>query len=127
MAMRAFFLQAANAGQIAYFDKGAYVITDTVLIPNNLKITGELLPILMVHGANFQDQANARVAFQVGNPGETGTVEMTDLVFETLGPAPGAIILEWNIKTATQGAAGMWDVHWRIGASAGTGLQGNVW
>jgi glucan 1,3-beta-glucosidase len=43
--------------------------------------------------------------------------------FSTRGPAPGAILMEWNIKGSSQGAAGMWDSHLRIGGTAGTNLQ----
>jgi len=48
------------------------------------------------------------------------------LLFETQGPAPGAIIIEWNIKASGPAAAGMWDAHWRIGGTAGTQLQQDV-
>ena len=61
--------------------------------------------------------------WRVGNPGEVGTVEITDLMFETKGPAPGAIIVEWNIQQSYPGGAGMWEAHYRIGGSAGTQLQ----
>lgn len=124
--MRNFFQTAAQNGQIAYFDKGAYIITDTVQVPSNLKITGECLPIIMIHGSNFLDQTNPRVGLRIGNPGDVGSVQITDMVFEVQGPSPGAIILEWNIKSSSPGAAGMWDTHWRIGGSAGTQLQQDV-
>jgi hypothetical protein len=51
---------------------------------------------------------------------------MSDLIFETLGAAPGAILVEWNVAEASQGSSGMWDVHMRIGGSAGTGLQSDT-
>ena len=118
------FLNAAAAsGQIAYFDHGAYVIGDTINVPINLKITGEIFPLIMVSGPNFQDQFNPRVAWRVGNPGEVGSVEMSELVFETRGPCPGAIMVQWNIKGSSPGATGMWDSHFRIGGTAGTLLQ----
>ena len=77
----------------------------------------------MATGSFFSDQTNPKPMFQVGQPGNSGTVEMSDLVFETLGSAPGAIIVEWNIACTGKGTCGMWDVHWRIGGSAGTQLQ----
>jgi glucan 1,3-beta-glucosidase len=43
--------------------------------------------------------------------------------FSTRGPAPGAIVMEWNIKGSSQGSAGMWDSHIRLGGTAGTNLQ----
>lgn len=116
---------AATGGQIVYFDHGAYVVTDTIKVPGtkNIKITGEVWPMIMAKGTSFSDMANPKPVFQIGQAGDTGAVEMSDMIFETLGPAPGAIMIEWNLKGSSNGAAAMWDVHTRIGGSAGTELQ----
>lgn len=113
----------ATADQVVYFDHGAYVITSTVKVPSTIRMTGEIWPLIMASGTAFANQASPAPVFQVGQAGETGAVEMTDLMFETKGPAPGAIMVEWNVAEKSQGASGMWDVHFRIGGSAGTGLQ----
>lgn len=115
----------ATEGQVIFFDHGAYVVTDTIKVPanNSIKMTGEAWPMIMAKGTSFNDMSNPKPVFQVGQPGDTGAVEMSDMVFETLGPAPGAIMIEWNLKASSNGAAGMWDVHTRIGGSAGTNLQ----
>ena len=113
---------SATADQIVYFDHGAYIISNTVKIPKNVKITGEIWPIIMASGQAFSDANNPAPVFQVGQSGDTGAVEMSDLLFETKGPQPGAILLEWNVA-GPAGSNGMWDVHMRIGGSAGTGLQ----
>lgn len=122
-AVQAFLNLAASSGTIAYFDHGAYVISNTISVPINVHITGELLSIIMATGSVFGDQDNPQPVWQVGQPGQSGTVEMSDLVFETKGSVPGAIIVEWNIACTGPGTCGMWDVHWRIGGSAGTELQ----
>ncbi|KAI1626471.1 glucan 1,3-beta-glucosidase [Exophiala viscosa] len=121
--MQALFNEAGSTGQVVYFDKGAYVVNSTVFVPKDLKITGECLPIIMATGSFFGDQSNPVPVWQVGNPGDSGSVEMSDLVFEVKGPCPGAIVVQWNIAAVSGGYAGMWDVHWRIGGSAGTDLQ----
>ncbi|KAJ6093992.1 hypothetical protein N7467_002837 [Penicillium canescens] len=113
-------------GQVIYFDHGAYVITSTIKIPKDIKITGEIWPMLMAHGKKFADQENPVPLFQVGQKGETGSVEMSDLIITTKGAAPGAILMEWNLAGASQGSAGMWDVHFRIGGAAGTELQSDT-
>jgi glucan 1,3-beta-glucosidase len=115
----------ATPGQIIYFDHGAYVITSTVKVPANIKITGEIWPVIMASGTAFSDQTKPIPAFQVGKPGDVGAVEMSDLIFSTKGPAPGAILVEWNVGSTAQGSSGMWDVHFRIGGFAGTDLQSN--
>ncbi|OQE23285.1 hypothetical protein PENFLA_c011G07975 [Penicillium flavigenum] len=113
-------------GQIIYFDHGAYVITSTIKVPKNIKVVGEIWPMLMAHGKTFADQENPVPVFQVGEKGDTGSVEMSDLIITTKGPAPGAILMEWNIAGTSQGSAGMWDVHFRIGGAAGTELQSDT-
>ena len=117
---------SASSSDVVYFDHGAYLITSTVKVPKNIRITGEIWPLIMAAGTAFQDQANPAPVFQVGQPGDTGSVEMSDLIFETLGPQPGAIMVEWNVAETSQGSSGMWDVHMRIGGSAGTELQSNT-
>lgn len=114
----------ATSDQVVYFDHGAYLITDTVKVPKDIKITGEIWPLIMAAGnSSFKDQTNPKPVFQVGQAGDVGAVEMSDLVFETAGPQPGAIMVEWNVAESSQGAAGMWDVHFRIGGSAGTQME----
>lgn len=118
-------LDMATADQIVYFDHGAYIVTDTIKIPANksIKITGETWPMIMAKGTNFADQTNPRAVFQVGEAGDTGAVEISDMILETAGPAPGAIMIEWNLQGSENGAGAMWDVHTRIGGSEGTELQ----
>jgi len=102
------------------------VITSTVKVPKNIRITGEMWPLIMASGKAFTDMSNPTAVFQVGEVGDEGTVEISDLVFETLGAAPGAVLVEWNVAAATQGSVGMWDVHFRIGGTAGTKLQSDT-
>ncbi|KAI8958788.1 glycoside hydrolase family 55 protein [Daldinia sp. FL1419] len=113
----------AKEGDIIYFDHGAYIISDTVKIPKNIKITGEMWPLLMATGKKFADQNKPTPVFQVGEAGDIGDVEMSDLIIETKGSLPGAILMQWNLAGSENGAAGMWDVHFRIGGTAGTELQ----
>lgn len=118
---------SAAATDVVYFDHGAYLITNTIKVPKNIRITGEIWPIIMAGGtSSFKDQANPKPVFQVGQPGDVGSVEMSDLIFETQGPQPGAILVEWNVAQSSQGSAGMWDVHIRIGGTAGTKLQSDI-
>jgi glucan 1,3-beta-glucosidase len=116
-------LDSAQPDQIVYFDHGAYIITSTIKVPKNIRITGEIWPLLMASGPNFGDMNNPIPMLQVGQPGDKGTVEISELMLETKGPAPGAILVEWNVAEETQGSVGMWDVHFRVGGTAGTELQ----
>lgn len=116
---------AATANAIAYFDHGAYLLKKTVTVPNKIKIVGEVWSLIVADGASFNDVTNPKPVWQVGkrNGGDNnGAVEISDLIFETKGAAPGAIMIEWNLNSAN-GQSGMWDSHVRIGGSYGTELS----
>ncbi|EZF32283.1 hypothetical protein H109_00915 [Trichophyton interdigitale MR816] len=119
-------LDKATADQIVYFDHGAYLITSTIKVPRNIKITGEIWPMLMATGKAFSDMKNPIPMLQVGQPGDKGNVELSEFIVTTKGPAPGCILVEWNVAEETQGSVGMWDVHFRVGGFAGTDLQSNT-
>jgi hypothetical protein len=93
----------------------------------------------MGSGPAFSDESNPTVVVQVGAPGSKGTVEIGGIIFSIRGPgaqsfqsavtyakhdvAPGAIVVEWNVKQTHQGSAGMWDSYIRLGGAAGTNMQ----
>ncbi|KAJ7077180.1 pectin lyase fold/virulence factor [Mycena belliarum] len=123
-ALKAIF--AAFAGcKIIFFDAGTYVVTSTLTIPAGTQIVGEAWSVIAGRGAAFQNMNSPQVVVQVGAPGSSGVVEISDIMFSTIGPAGGAIVVEWNVKQTTQGGAGMWDSHIRLGGTAGTNLQGS--
>ena len=118
--------KVAGTDQVAYFEHGAYLIKDTIVVPGNVKMTGEIWSIVLADGASFADVTRPKPVFQIGQrSGERGNFEISDFVFETNGPAPGAIMIQWNLLSE-QGGSGMWDTHVRIGGSAGTNLEGPV-
>jgi glucan 1,3-beta-glucosidase len=54
---------------------------------------------------------------KVGNEGDVGTVEISDMLFTSVGALPGLVMVEWNVAAETQGSVGMWDVHYRVGGA----------
>lgn len=117
---------SVGPNDVVYFDHGAYVVTNTIRVPKEIKITGEIWPLIMAGGTAFKDATRPTPVFQVGQPGDVGHVEITDLIFETIGAQPGAVMIQWNVAQSCQGSVGMWDVHVRIGGSAGTKLQSDT-
>ncbi|KAI9803893.1 MAG: hypothetical protein M1825_001773 [Sarcosagium campestre] len=117
-----FLNRCAAEDKIAYFDHGAYIVSDTINVPKNVRITGEMWPLIMAKGSAFQDQSNPRPVFRVGEAkaDQTGNVEMSDLIFSAVGTQPGAIMVEWNLVGSGNGRSGLWDVHMRVGGAAGT-------
>jgi glucan 1,3-beta-glucosidase len=112
-------------GQVLHADHGAYLITKTIDIPaeKNVKIVGEIYTMFFITGKFFSNMADPQPGFRVGKKsGDKGSFEMSDAIISTQGPAPGGILMEWNIA-AEAGKAGLWDVHFRVGGFAGTKLQ----
>ncbi|XP_021952735.1 probable glucan endo-1,3-beta-glucosidase ARB_02077 [Folsomia candida] len=112
--------------KVVYFPAGSYVISKTVTVPPGSRIIGELWSVLMAGGpqSEFLDENNPLPMLKVGNPGDVGTVEITDLFFASKGAQPGAILVQWNIKQSANGAACMWDSHFRVGGFRGSELTG---
>lgn len=123
---------AANSSYIAFLDAGYYRVTDTIFIPPNTRVMGEgLATVIMGSGKKFSDPKNPRPVIRVGNPGDVGFVEMSDLIVSTQGPTPGAVMIEYNLNTPAaentcspgNPPSGMWDIHIRVGGFTGSQLQ----
>lgn len=107
-ALNSIFSAAANMSSIVYIPYGVYVITDTVRIPVGSRIIGQAWPQIMAKGPKFRDPMFTHVAVKVGDPGESGVVEIQDIMFTVSGATAGAILLQWNVHEKTQGSAGLW-------------------
>lgn len=112
---------AAAAGKFLFFDHGNYKVTRTITIPPNSRIIGETYSVIIATGSLWADRNNPVPVVRVGKPGDTGTVEWSDMIVTTQGANPGALLIEWNLK-ASRGS-GMWDVHTRIGGFRGSNQQ----
>ncbi|KAJ7216114.1 pectate lyase superfamily protein-domain-containing protein [Mycena rebaudengoi] len=113
-------------GPLTFFtviEAGTYLVTDTIFVPPGTIIVGQMFSVIMGSGPKFANQNTPTPVLRVGNPGDTGAVEISDLVITTTGGSAGAIGIEWNVKASSQGAAGMWDVHVRLGGTKGTNIN----
>ena len=45
---------------------------------------------------------------KVGNKGDKGKVEISDLLFTARGPTAGLVAMEWNIASDEHGSSAMW-------------------
>ena len=112
---------AASSGKIVFFDHGDYKVTNTIYIPAGSRIVGESFPVILASGGLWSSDTNPVPVVQVGKSGESGSVEWSDMIVSTQGSAPGAVLIEYNLKSAS--GSGLWDVHTRIGGFAGSNLQ----
>ncbi|KAF2104320.1 glucan 1,3-beta-glucosidase [Rhizodiscina lignyota] len=118
-------MNSIQPDQILYFDHGAYLITRSIMVPSKIKMTGEIWPLILASGEYFADQTNPKALFDVGEEGQEGAVEMSDMIFGVAGPAPGATLMRWNLG-GEAGTNGIWDVHFRVGGYAGSQLQSDT-
>ncbi|KAJ8609294.1 hypothetical protein MRB53_039169 [Persea americana] len=91
---------AAAQKKVLFIDGGDYIITSTIYVPAGSKIVGEVFPVLLATGPFWADIQNPLPVVQVGRPGEVGQVEWSDVIMSTRGPAPGAILIQWNLASA---------------------------
>lgn len=123
-ALNAAILKAKSEGKILFIDAGYYLVTDTIYIPPGSKIVGEALAsVILSSGQAFNDMNAPKAVVMVAQPGEQGSVELSDLFLSTKGQQMGAVLMEYNLGTYGGEPAGLWDVHTRIGGFAGSDLQ----
>ncbi|CBQ70801.1 probable beta-1,3 exoglucanase precursor [Sporisorium reilianum SRZ2] len=118
-------LNDSAGSKIVYVPQGTYYLESTVTFPPGTRIVGEVWPVLMGGGPLFQNASDPQPVIRVGSPGDSGVMEIADIIFSTRGPAAGAIVVEWNIREeeGNQGSAAIWDSHIRVGGFAGTNLE----
>lgn len=107
-AVQAFFNKYGDGKSIIFVDAGVYLLTDTVTIPKNARIVGEMWAQFAASGSKFSDSNKPRTMLKVGNAGDVGNVEMQDLILTTQGGTAGAVLMEWNVKAEKKGSAGLW-------------------
>lgn len=113
---------AVRTGRVLFVDQGDYIVTKTVYIPAGSKIVGESYSVILSRGPFFDNMTNPQAVVQIGKPGETGSIEWSDMIVSTQGRQRGAKLIEFNLNS--QGTpSGMWDVHARVGGFAGSDLQ----
>ena len=79
--------------------------------------------MIMSSGAQFNNMASSSPVIQIGNAGDTGRVELSNLIISTQGQQMGAVLIEYNIASPSNNPSGLWDVHTRVGGFMGSGLQ----
>jgi glucan 1,3-beta-glucosidase len=84
-------------------------------------MVGETFSAIMASGNTWANKDNPVAVVQIGKPGESGSIEWSDMLVQTQGATPGAKVIEYNLNSAR--GSGIWDVHTRIGGSKGTALQ----
>ena len=114
---------ALQQRKILFIDHGDYLVSKTVYIPPGSRIVGEAFSVILSHGPFFNNIKKPKPVVQIGKPGDSGTVEWSDMIVSTQGQQRGAILFQYNIKSPAGSPSGVWDVNARIGGFAGSNLQ----
>lgn len=112
---------SVQQNKVLYFEHGVYKVTNTIYVPPGARMVGETFSAIMAAGSTWANKDDPKPVIQIGKPGETGRIEWSDMLVQTQGATPGAIIIQYNLNT--ERGSGLWDVHTRIGGSKGTALQ----
>lgn len=84
---------AATQGKVVFFDAGTYRVTTTIYVPPGSKIVGESFPVIFGTGVFFTNMNAPQPIVKVGNAGETGIVEWSDMIVSGRGAVKGAIFI----------------------------------
>ncbi|EME87161.1 glycoside hydrolase family 55 protein [Pseudocercospora fijiensis CIRAD86] len=114
----------ANANcKITYFPHGIYLVTDTIYIPPGSRIVGQVWSTITASGPKFSSETSPRPMLQVGKPGETGLVEVTDMLFTVSDMLPGTILVQVNMAGTKAGDVSFHNTHFRIGGAVDSRLR----
>ncbi|KAJ5211726.1 uncharacterized protein N7498_003372, partial [Penicillium cinerascens] len=116
-------LLSSSVGSPVFFPAGIYQVQSTVKVPVGSIIVGEGWSQIRGTGSYFEDASNPQVMVQVGDVGDSGVIQISDMLFTVKGATAGCILMEWNVHESTQGSAAMWDSHFRVGGAEGSDLQ----
>ncbi|KID86729.1 Pectin lyase fold/virulence factor [Metarhizium guizhouense ARSEF 977] len=114
---------SGNIGSVIFFSAGIYQVQGTVEVPVGSKIVGSSWSQIRGTGPYFSTESDPRVMVQVGYDGDSGVIEISDMMFTVKGATAGCILMEWNVHESGRGSAAMWDSHFRVGGAAGSHLQ----
>ncbi|KAL4805619.1 pectate lyase superfamily protein-domain-containing protein [Aspergillus unguis] len=109
---------------LIYFPAGTYMVTDTIFVPAGRRIVGDAYAsTISAVGPKFQDAAAVRPMMKFGYPGDSGVLQVADMMFTVGDILPGCKIVEVNVAGSRPGDVGFWNTHIRIGGAVGSRVQ----
>jgi glucan 1,3-beta-glucosidase len=79
--INAILLQYAGC-KLIYFPAGTYIVTNTIHVPSGSRIFGDAYgTVISALGSNFYNPAAPITMVQVGNAGDVGVAQISDMLF----------------------------------------------
>ncbi|RYO80300.1 hypothetical protein DL762_007713 [Monosporascus cannonballus] len=113
---------AAETGKIAYFPFGLYRVDDTLFVPAGSRIVGEAWATITGNGESFKDSSNPKPVVKIGNPGDVGVAQISDMRFTVSDVLPGAILVQYHMAGNSPGDVALWNSI--IAPQTGGGTRG---
>lgn len=120
VALQAVINLAALENKVLFMPHGTYIVSETILIPPNTRIVGEVVSEISARGPRFKNPAFPAPMVQVGLPGEIGVAQFSDIVFTLAEILPGCVLVEVNMAGWQPGDVGFFNSHVRIGGAPGS-------
>jgi len=115
-----------NAGsKILFFPAGTYIVSSTIFIPTGTRIMGEVWSAISATGSNFSNPNAPVPMVKVGNPGDKGVAQISDMLFTVAQILPGCMLVEVNMAGNKPGDVGFWNSNFRIGGASGSQVETN--
>ncbi|RHZ59231.1 hypothetical protein CDV55_106081 [Aspergillus turcosus] len=114
--------------KIIYFPAGTYIVTGTIFVPAGSIIVGDAYAsAISATGSNFWNPDAPTTMVKVGNAGDVGVAQFTDMLFTVADVLQGCKLVEVNMAGAAPGDVGFWNSHFRIGGAVGSKVQTNCY
>jgi glucan 1,3-beta-glucosidase len=109
----------AASNKISYFPGGVYLVggNSPLKIPPGSRIVGEAWPTLTGHSNSGSDPANPHPIVQIGQKGDIGVCEISEMRFSVSEILPGAKIIEVNMAGHSPGDVGIWNSLITVGGT----------
>ena len=102
------------SSKILVFPQGTYIVSDTIFFPSGSRVVGEAWSAISAIGSRFFNPLSPVPMLRVGNPGDVGVVQFSDMLFTVADVLQGCTLLEINIAGTYQANVGVSTTEMRI-------------
>ncbi|KAF2091544.1 glycoside hydrolase family 55 protein [Saccharata proteae CBS 121410] len=115
-----------QSGMLIYFPAGTYLVKMTIFVDKNTMIIGDAYAsYISAAGDRFLNPDIPVPMVKVGNPGDMGIAQISDMMFTVSEVLPGCKLVEVNMAGRNPGDVGIWNSHFRVGGAAGSDVRTN--
>ena len=88
--------------KILFFPQGTYLVSDTIFFPKGSRVIGEAWSAISATGSTFFNPQSPVPMVRVGNPGDVGIAQFSDMLFTVADVLQGCTLLEVNMAGTNQ-------------------------